>query len=89
MKSDNTTGKIINVCGGVTLKMRYYTEKLIELSGIDDIKMEIDQKLWRSIDIYYQDGDNQLCKDLINLEPVYTIDETLKRFIRLLVKKIM
>jgi GDP-4-dehydro-6-deoxy-D-mannose reductase len=89
MKSYNTTGKIINVCGGVPLKMRYYTEKLIELSGIDDIKLEIDQKLWRSIDIYYQDGDNQLCKDLINWEPVYTIDETLKDLLDYWLKKIV
>jgi GDP-4-dehydro-6-deoxy-D-mannose reductase len=78
MKSDKTTGKIINVCGGNPLKMRYYTEKLIELSKINDIKMEIDEKLWRPIDIYYQDGDNQLCKDLVDWNPKYNIDETLK-----------
>jgi GDP-4-dehydro-6-deoxy-D-mannose reductase len=58
--------------------MRYYTEKLIELSKINDIKMEIDEKLWRPIDIYYQDGDNQLCKDLVDWKPKYNIDETLK-----------
>jgi len=78
MKSDKTNGRIINVCGGEPLKMRYYTEKLIELSKINNIKMEIDEKLWRPIDIYYQDGDNQLCKDLVDWKPKYNIDETLK-----------
>jgi GDP-4-dehydro-6-deoxy-D-mannose reductase len=88
MKSDKTSGKIINVCGGKPLKMRYYTEKLIELSGINDITIKIDEKLWRPIDIYFQDGNNELCKDLINWEPIYTIDETLKDLLNYWLKKI-
>lgn len=88
MKSDNTNGKIINVCGGKPLKMRYYTEKLIEFSKIYDIKMEIDEKLWRPIDIQYQDGDNSLCKELINWEPQYDIDQTLKDLLDYWLQKI-
>lgn len=88
MKSDKTNGKIINVCGGKPLKMRYYTEKLIELSNIKDIQMEIDEKLWRPIDIQYQDGDNSLCKELINWEPEYDIDRTLKDLLDYWLKKI-
>ena len=88
MKSDNTNGKIINVCGGKPLKMRYYTEKLIEFSKIYDIKMEIDEKLWRPIDIQYQDGDNTLCKELINWEPQYDIDQTLKDLLDYWLQKI-
>jgi len=88
MKSDKTNGKIINVCGGKPLKMRYYTEKLIELSNIKDIQMEIDEKLWRPIDIQYQDGDNSLCKQLINWEPEYDIEQTLKDLLDYWLKKI-
>ena len=88
MKNDKTNGQIINVCGGEPLKMRYYTEKLIELSKINDIKMEIDEKLWRPIDIYYQDGDNQLCKDLVDWKPKYKIDETLEDLLNYWLNKI-
>ena len=78
MKSDNTSGRVINVCGGIPYKMRFYTDTLIELSGLKDVKYEIDQKLFRPIDIYYQDGDSQLCEQLTGWKPIYTIKETLK-----------
>jgi len=88
MKSDNTNGKIINICGGKPLKMRYYTEKLIELSGINNIEMIIDDKLWRPIDIQYQDGDNKLCIELTNWKPEYNIDQTLKDLLEYWLNKI-
>ena len=57
MINENTTGKIYNVCGGEPLKMRYYTDKLIELSGLKNVKKEIKPKFWRPIDIQFQNGD--------------------------------
>jgi GDP-4-dehydro-6-deoxy-D-mannose reductase len=68
--------------------MRYYTEKLLEYSGLSDVKEEIDQKLWRPIDIQYQDGDpNKIMSDL-GWKPEYTIDQTIKDLLNYWVKKL-
>jgi GDP-4-dehydro-6-deoxy-D-mannose reductase len=77
MTNPDTSGKIYNVCGGKPLKMRYYTETLIKLSGLSDVKQEIDPKLWRPIDIQYQDGDPSKIIEELNWKPEYDIDNTL------------
>lgn len=88
MMSDKTSGEIINVCGGDPLVMRYYTETLIKLSGLEDVTMEIDDKLWRPIDIQYQDGDCSKCKSLVNWKLQYSIEQTLKDLLDYWLKKI-
>jgi GDP-4-dehydro-6-deoxy-D-mannose reductase len=75
--TNNTSGNIYNVCGGIPLKMRYYTETLIKLSKLENIKMEIDERLWRPIDIQYQDGDASKIMTELGWKPEYTIDTTL------------
>jgi len=84
----NTSGNIYNVCGGVPLKMRYYTETLIKLSGLTDIEQRIDSALWRPIDIQYQDGDPTKIMTELGWKPVYTIDNTLKDLLDYWVKKL-
>jgi GDP-4-dehydro-6-deoxy-D-mannose reductase len=84
----NTSGNIYNVCGGVPLKMRYYTETLIKLSGLSDIEQRIDSALWRPIDIQYQDGDPTKIMTELGWKPVYTIDNTLKDLLDYWVKKL-
>ena len=88
MTSPNTSGKVYNVCGGVPLKMRYYTDKLLELSGITDVEQRIDQKLWRPIDIQYQDGDATRIREELGWEPKYTIDGTLNDLLKYWLKKL-
>jgi GDP-4-dehydro-6-deoxy-D-mannose reductase len=70
--------KIYNVCGGEPLKMREYTNMLIEFSGLKNIEMEINEKLWRPIDIQYQDGDASLIKSELGWEPKFVIKDTIK-----------
>jgi GDP-4-dehydro-6-deoxy-D-mannose reductase len=70
--------KVYNVCGGEPLKMREYTNMLIEFSGLDNIDMEINEKLWRPIDIQYQDGDASLIKSELGWEPKIGIRDTIK-----------
>ena len=78
MVSPKTSGQIYNVCSGVPHKIRYYTEKLIEHSGLEGVTMEIEHKYWRPIDIQYQDGDCSKLIEEVGWEPKYTIEETLK-----------
>ena len=84
----DTSGNVYNVCGGVPLKMRYYTETLIKLSGLTDIEQRIDSALWRPIDIQYQDGDPTKIMTELGWKPVYTIDNTLKDLLDYWVKKL-
>ncbi len=88
MINDNTSGKIYNVCGGKPYKMRFYTEKLIELSGLNNIEQQIEPKFWRPIDIQYQDGDATKIKKELGWEPKYNIEETLKDLLNYWYKKI-
>ena len=77
-KNDISNGKVYNVCGGAPLKMMSYTNMLIEYSKIIDIEMIIDEKLWRPIDIQYQDGDASLIKRELGWEPKIPIEKTIK-----------
>ena len=88
MTNPTTSGKVYNVCGGVPLKMRYYTDKLLELSGLTDVEQRIDQKLWRPIDIQYQDGDATRIREELGWEPKYTIDKTLEDLLQYWLKKL-
>ena len=88
MTSPTTSGKVYNICGGIPLKMRYYTDKLIELSGLTDVEQRIDQKLWRPIDIQYQDGDATRIQEELGWEPKYTIDKTLEDLLQYWLKKL-
>jgi GDP-4-dehydro-6-deoxy-D-mannose reductase len=88
MTNPTTSGKVYNVCGGAPLKMRYYTDKLLELSGLTDVEQRIDQKLWRPIDIQYQDGDATRIREELGWEPKYTIDKTLEDLLQYWLKKL-
>jgi GDP-mannose 4,6-dehydratase len=78
MLRPESRGKIFNVCGDTPLEMGYFTEKLIEISGLKDVKKEIDPDLYRPIDIHYQHGDSTNLKELTNWEPRIPIEKTLE-----------
>ena len=73
-----SNGKVYNVCGGEPLKMREYTNMLIEFSDLNGIEMNIDEKLWRPIDIQYQDGDSSLIFNELGWKPTISIRDTIK-----------
>ena len=73
-----SNGKVYNVCGGDPLKMRVYTNLLLKFSKLEDVKMEINKKLWRPIDIQFQDGDASLIKEELGWEPTIPIETTIK-----------
>ena len=76
-QNDISIGKTYNVCGGSPLKMSAYTDMLIKHSKLQDIEMIIDEKLWRPIDIQYQDGDASLIKKELGWEPTISIETTI------------
>lgn len=87
-KNDKSRGKVYNVCGGLPMKMREYTDMLIKYSGIQDIKIEIDENLWRPIDIQYQDGDASLIAEELGWVPTIPIETTIKDLLDFWVNKL-
>ena len=88
MISDKTSGQVYNVCGGEPYKMRFYKETLLRLSGLTDVVEEVDPKLWRPIDIQYQDGDSSKLESEIGWVPKYTIEQTMADLLKYWLRKI-
>lgn len=88
MMHPNTSGNVYNVCGGAPLKMRFYTETLLKYSGLTDVKENINPKLWRPIDIQYQDGDSTKLRTEVGWEPKYDIKTTMKDLLDYWLKKL-
>ena len=70
MTQDSCNGKVFNVCGDTPRKMQFFTDKLIEISGLTDVVQKIHQPFYRPIDIHYQHGDSKEIADLAGWKPV-------------------
>jgi len=77
MMSDDCDGQIFNVCGDDPRKMQYFTDKLIEISGLQDVEQCIHPPFYRPIDIHYQHGDSTNLVELTGWKPQIEIDQTL------------
>lgn len=84
----NVNKSIFNVCGDVPQKMGFFTDKLIELSGLEGVQKEINPLLFRPVDIHYQHGDSSTLVGLTGWKPEYTIENTLKDLLQYWVNKI-
>lgn len=82
MMNKNVNGKIFNVCGDTPYKMRFFTEKLIELSGLKNIELFVSPDLYRPIDIHYQHGDSSNLVEMTGWDPKYSIDDTLNDLLK-------
>lgn len=90
MITDESNGKVFNICGDTVKPMQYFTDKLIEVSGIpyDEIKQEIEPKFYREIDIQVQIGDSSEVKEITDWELTYTIEETMESLLNYWIKKL-
>jgi GDP-4-dehydro-6-deoxy-D-mannose reductase len=88
MENQTTSGEVLNICGGKPLKMRYYTETLLKLSGLEGVVQTIDPALWRPIDIQFQDGDSSKLKEMTGWQPTIDIDTTLQDLLDYWVRKL-
>ena len=68
---------IFNICGDTPRQMQYFTDKLIELSGLKDVEQKRHEPFWRPHEIYYQHGDSTNLKELTGFQEEYDIDTTL------------
>lgn len=79
---------IFNVCGDVPRKMQFFTDKLIELSGLNSVEQKINEKFWRPHDIHYQHGDSTNLVDLTDFKEEHNIDKTLEDLLNYWLEKI-
>jgi len=68
---------IFNVCGDVVHKMEYFTDMLIDFSGLKGVKKVIEPAFYRDIDIQVQIGDCSKLQQMTGWNPKYEIYETL------------
>ena len=68
---------VFNICGDTPRKMQYFTDKLIELSGLDHVEQKIHDPFWRPHEIYYQHGDSTNLVEMTGFKEEYDIDTTL------------
>jgi GDPmannose 4,6-dehydratase len=73
---------VFNICGDTPRKMQFFTDKLIELSGLDYIEQKIHEPFWRPHEIYYQHGDSTNLVELTNFKEEYDIDTTLNDLLK-------
>ena len=59
MINDDSSGKIFNVCGDTPRKMEFFTDTLINISGLD-VEKKVSDDLYRPIDIMYQNEMHQI-----------------------------
>ena len=68
MLNEDSNRKIFNVCGDVPRKMEFFTDKLIEISGLK-VEKKISKELYRPIDIMYQHGNSDNLVELTDWKP--------------------
>ena len=71
MINDKSSGEVFNISGDTPRKMRYYADKLKELSGLEGIEEVIEPKFWREIDIDYQMGNDEKFRKLTGYQNKY------------------
>ena len=57
----DVTNHVFNICGDTPRKMQFFTDKLIELSGLKGVEQNIHKPFWRPHEIHYQHGDSSNC----------------------------
>lgn len=82
MMNDNCDGQAFNVCGDTPRKMQYFADKLIEISGLENVEQKIHEPFYRPIDIHYQHGDSDSLKELTGWKPEISIDQTLEDLLK-------
>lgn len=81
-------GEAYNVGGSDVHEMEYYTDLLIELSGLTGVTKEIDPAFYRPIDIQVQIPNTQKLRTTATWAPTIPIEQTLKDLLAYWVKKL-
>jgi GDP-mannose 4,6-dehydratase len=90
LMQNHDNGTAYNVCGdmGSVKKMEFFTDKLIEISGLKGVEKKVSDKLYRPIDIQVQIGDTTRLREKTGWRTEIPIEQTLTDLYRYWVKKL-
>ncbi len=88
MINSKVENEIFNICGDIPREMNYFTDKLIEISGLSDVVKKKYQPFWRPHEIYYQHGDSTNLIEATGFNEKYNIDQTLSDLLEYWIKKL-
>lgn len=88
MINEDCMGKVFNVCGDEPRRMQFFSDKLIEISGLKGVTKEVHPPFYRPIDIHYQHGDSSKLVNLTGWKIKRDIEDTLSDLIKYWVDKI-
>jgi len=90
MLSNESNGKVFNVCGDEVHQMQKYTDLLIEHSKFDydQVEQKIYEPYYRPIDIQVQIGDSSNLKEITNWNPKIDLSTTMKDLLNYWRKKL-
>ena len=88
MINEDCMGKVFNVCGDDPQRMQFFSDKLIELSGLQGVTKKVHPPFYRPIDIHYQHGDSSKISNLTGWKVKRDIEDTLSDLIKYWVDKI-
>jgi len=87
MMAEGSNGNVYNVCGDDPHEMGFYTDLLIEESGLDGVEEVIHDAFYRPIDIHYQHGDCDGLVALTGWKPEFDLRTTMKDLLDYWLKK--
>jgi GDPmannose 4,6-dehydratase len=83
-------GEAYNICGAAesVCKMGFFTDKLIEISRLENVEKRVSEKLYRPIDIQIQIGDTAKVRAKTGWQQRIPIDQTLQDLFQYWVRKL-
>lgn len=88
MINPKVENQIFNVCGDTPREMEYFTDKLIEISGLKEVVKKKHDPFWRPHEIYYQHGDSTNLVETTGFKESYSIETTLSDLLDYWIKKL-
>jgi len=77
-KDNIKCGEVFHIAGNNLHPMQYYLDKMLELYNLQGIKLEIEPKYFRKVDIPIQIPDDSKVRDFLDWQPTISIEKTLK-----------
>lgn len=86
-KGNINNGELFHICGNEMHEIGYYLDIMLKAYGLNDVKMEVDPKLLRPIDIPVQYPSSEKVRRFLGWEPQIDIKTTLRDLVEYYLKK--
>jgi GDPmannose 4,6-dehydratase len=77
-KNNIESGEIFHIAGEDLHPMQYYLDTMLRIYNLEDVKLEIEPKFFRKVDIPIQIPDDTKVREFLDWKPSIAIEDTLK-----------